>query len=135
MSAAKKQEIRVRITVGGKAVDATLADSVTARDFASLLPLTLAMNDLCRREKFAPLPRALSEQGKRSHDYAVGTIGYWAPGPDIAFFYRQDGERIPEPGLIILGKIRTGAEILATRGALTATIERADDRDHLAQPR
>jgi hypothetical protein len=28
------------------------------------LPLTLAMNDLFRREKFAPLPRAISEQGK-----------------------------------------------------------------------
>jgi hypothetical protein len=31
---------------------ATLADSDAARDFASLLPLTLALNDLFRREKF-----------------------------------------------------------------------------------
>ena len=49
---------RVRITVAGKSIVATLADSEAARDFASLLPLTLAMNDLFRREKFAPLPRA-----------------------------------------------------------------------------
>jgi hypothetical protein len=40
-----------------------LADSEAARDFASLLPLTLSMNDLFRREKFATLPRAISEQG------------------------------------------------------------------------
>ena len=59
---------RVRITVGGKSIAAMLANSVAARDFASLLPLTLAMNDLFRHEKFAHLPRAISEQGNRTHD-------------------------------------------------------------------
>ena len=92
-------------------------------DFASLLPITLPMNDLFRREKFAHLPRAISEQGKRTHDYAVGTIGYWPPGPDVAIFYRQDGERIPDPGLIVLGKIKAGVEALNMPGAIRATIE------------
>jgi hypothetical protein len=87
------------------------------------LPLTLTMNDLFRREKFAPLPRGLSEQGTRTHDYAVGTIGYWAPGPDVAIFYRQDGERIPDPGLIVLGKVKAGIEAFDVRGTLEATIE------------
>jgi hypothetical protein len=116
---------RVRITVAGKSIVATLADSVAARDFASLLPLTLAMNDLFRREKFAPLPRAISEQGKRTNDYAVGTIGYWPPGPDVAIFYRQDGERIPDPGLIVLGRVKAGIEALDVPGAIEATIELA----------
>jgi hypothetical protein len=116
---------RLRITVGDKAIEATLADSEAARDFASLLPLTLAMHDLFRREKFAHLPRAISEQGKRMNDYAVGTIGYWSPGPDVAIFYRQDGERIPDPGLIVLGKIKAGVEALDVRGAIRATIELA----------
>jgi hypothetical protein len=113
----------VRITVGDKSIEATLADSEAARDFASLLPLTLPMNDLFRREKFAHLPRAISEKGKRTHDYAVGTIGYWPPGPDVAIFYRQDGECIPDPGLIVLGKVKTGVEALNVRGAIRATIE------------
>jgi hypothetical protein len=82
-------ETRVRIVIGGKFIEATLSDSDAARDFASLLPLTLSMNDLFRREKFATLPRAISESGKRTHDYAVGTIGYWPPGPDLAIFYRS----------------------------------------------
>jgi hypothetical protein len=116
---------RLRITIGDKTIEATLADSDAARDFASLLPLTLAMNDLFRREKFATLPRAISEQGKRTHGYAVGIIGYWPPGPDVAIFYRQDGERIPDPGLIVLGKIKTGVEALAVLGAIRATMERA----------
>ena len=108
MSGNTASEARLRITIGGRSIEATLADSDAARDFASLLPLTLAMNDLFRREKFATLPRAISEQGKRTHDYAVGTIGYWPPGPDVAIFYRQDGESIPAPGLIVLGKIKAG---------------------------
>jgi hypothetical protein len=123
MSRKPTSEARVRITIGDKSIEATLADSDAARDFASLLPLTLAMNDLFRREKFAPLPRAISEQGKRTHDYAVGTIGYWPPGPDVAIFYRQDWERIPEPGLIVLGKINAGVEALNVAGAIRATIE------------
>jgi hypothetical protein len=106
MSGNADSEARVRITIGDRSIEAKLADSDAARDFASLLPLTLAMNDLFRREKFATLPRAISEQGKRTHDYAVGTIGYWPPGPDVAIFYRQDGERIPHPGLIVLGEIK-----------------------------
>ena len=124
MSKGTATETRVRIIIGGRSIEATLADSEAARDFASLLPLTLSMNDLFRREKFAALPRALSEQGKRTRDYAVGTIGYWPPGPDLAIFYRHDGERIPEPGLIVIGKVKAGVEALSDRGAISATIER-----------
>jgi hypothetical protein len=121
---------RVRITAAGKSIVATLANSEAARDFASLLPLRLTMNDLFRREKFAPLPRAISEAGKRTNDYAVGTIGYWPPGPDVAIFYRQDGERIPNPGLIVLGMVKTGIEALDVPGELRRSrIEVADNTD------
>ena len=123
MSRKPTSEARLRITIGDKSIEATLADSDAARDFASLLPLTLVMNDLFQREKFAPLPRAISEQGKRTYDYAVGTIGYWPPGPDVAIFYRQNWERIPEPGLIVLGKIKSGVDALDVMGAVHATIE------------
>jgi hypothetical protein len=125
MSKGTGGEVRVRIIIDTTSIEATLADSDAARDFASLLPLTLSMNDLFRREKFAALPRAISEQGKRTHDYAVGTIGYWPPGPDVAIFYRHDGERIPAPGLIVIGKIKASVEALSVRGAIRATIERS----------
>jgi hypothetical protein len=49
MSNSAASDIRVRITIDDKSIDAVLADSDAARDFASLLPLTLAMNDLFRR--------------------------------------------------------------------------------------
>lgn len=79
MSRKPTSKPRVRITIGDRSIEAMLADSDAARDFASLLPLTLAMDDLFQREKFATPPRAISEHGKRTHDYAVGTIDYGRP--------------------------------------------------------
>ena len=43
----------------------------------------------------------------------------------MAIFYRQDGERIPDPGLIVLAKVTTGIEALNVRGPIEATIELA----------
>ena len=45
MSEGTGGEFRVRIIMDNTSIEATLADSDTARDFASLLPLTLSMND------------------------------------------------------------------------------------------
>ena len=95
MSGQAPSATRVRITIGDRSIEATLADSDAARDFASLLPITLADERSISAREVCHLPRAISEQGKRTYDYAVGTIGYWPPGPDVAIFYRQDGERIP----------------------------------------
>jgi hypothetical protein len=32
--------------------------------------------------------------------------------PYVAIYYRQDGEEIPEPGIIMIGKIDAGVEAL-----------------------
>src|SRR3954467_10507336 len=58
----KAQSMKIRLRVKDKIMTATLIDSKTTRDFVSLLPLTLTMKDLFRREKFAHLPRAISEE-------------------------------------------------------------------------
>jgi hypothetical protein len=113
----------LRLTINGKAILAKLIDSETTRDFISLMPLTLTMNDLCRREKFASLPRALLNAGKHKNTYAVGEIAYWPPGPDVAIFYRHDNENIPDPGIIPIGKIRSGYEALSARGPVKVTFE------------
>jgi hypothetical protein len=115
--------MKIRLKVGNKVLTATLADNKTARDFVSLLPLTLNMNDLFGREKFGHLPRAISEEGKRTHTYAIGDIAYWSPGPDVAIYYQQDGEKIPDPGIIAIGKIDSGVEALNVRGSVKVTME------------
>ncbi len=44
--------MKIRLKVGATPLTATLLESKASRDFASLLPLTLTMNDLFRREKY-----------------------------------------------------------------------------------
>jgi hypothetical protein len=115
--------VKIRLTTGATTLNATLADNETARDFASLLPLTLTMNDLFRREKYAHLPRAISAGGKREFAYEIGQIIDWSPGPDVAVFYRSDGEPIPSPGIIVLGKVESGVEALDVEGLVEVRVE------------
>jgi hypothetical protein len=87
----------VRIPIDDRSIEAMLVDSNAARDLASLLPLTLT-DDLFRRGKFAMLPRAISEHGKRTHDYAVRIIGYWPPGRTWRSFIARTASQSPMPG-------------------------------------
>jgi hypothetical protein len=119
----KSARMKVTLRIKDKTITATLIDSKTTRDFVSLLPLTLTMNDLFGREKFAHLPKALSTEGKRVRTFEVGEIAYWSPGPDVAIFYRQDGDKIPDPGIIVIGKLDSGAETLNVDGSIKITIE------------
>jgi len=123
MSTEHANTMKISVKIKDKVLSATLIDGETTRDFVSLLPLTVTMNDLFRREKFAHLPRAISTAGKRSHTYEVGQLIYWSPGPDLAIYYRQDGEKIPDPGIIVLGKIDSGVETLDLPGSVKVTIE------------
>lgn len=119
--------MKIRLTVNEKSITARLVDSTTARDFASLLPLTLTMNDLFGREKFGHLPRAISNEGKHTHNYALGELAYWPPGPDVAVFYRHDGEAIPAPGIIVIGRVTSGLDALSVRGAVIVRFERLEE--------
>jgi hypothetical protein len=119
----RSQSMKINIRIAGKVVSATLADNETAREFISLLPLNLSMNDLFGREKFAHLPKALSEKGPRTHSYHVGDIAYWSPARDVAIYYQQGGESIPSPGIIPIGKIDAGAEAFNVPDSVNVTVE------------
>jgi hypothetical protein len=119
---------KIVLRVGGKVLAATLVDSPTSRDFVSLLPLTIPMRDLFGREKFGDLPRAISEGGERTRTYRVGDVIYWSPSAHLAIYYRQDGETIPLPGVIVIAHINAGAEVLNVPGSVTVTIEAEEKR-------
>src|SRR5438477_8841727 len=119
--------MKIILKTADKEITATLIDSETTRDFVSLLPLKLAMDDLFGREKFGHLPRAISEGGKRTRTYEVGDVIYWSPGPDVAMFYRHDGQSIPSPGIIVMGKIDSGLEALSVPGSVKVIIERVEN--------
>src|SRR2546425_8109188 len=120
-SSEKAQNMKIKINIGGKTLTAILADNATARDFASVLPLTVSMKDLFGREKYGDLPKALSENGLRKNTYEVGEIAYWSPDHQFAV-YHQDGESIPSPGVIPIAKIDAGAEAFNVPGSVKVTI-------------
>jgi hypothetical protein len=105
---------------------ATLTDNPTAQDFASVLPLELTMKDLFGREKYAPLPKALSEKGPPQYRYNVGDIAYWPPSRDLAIYYKQDDETIPSPGIIPIAKLDAGAELFNVKGSVKVTIAKEE---------
>ena len=88
-----------------------------ARDFTAMLPMTIDLHDLFGREKAGRLPRELSiDRARREFDYEVGELAYWSPGNDIAIFYADDGQAIPQSGLVRLGTIDTGLDVIAAAG-------------------
>jgi hypothetical protein len=114
--------VKIRIGVADKVIIATVADNPTARDFVSLLPLSVSMDDLFGREKYADLPKALSENGPRKNTYEVGESAYWSPDRQFAVYYHQDGESIPSPGVIPVAKIDEAVEAFNVPGPVKVTI-------------
>jgi hypothetical protein len=114
--------MKIEIKLAGRILSATVADNKTARDFVSLLPLSLSMKDLFGREKYGDLPKALSKEGPAKNRYDVGDIAYWSPNRQFAVYYRQDGESIPSPGVIPIAKIDAGVEAFNVEGSVTVTV-------------
>jgi hypothetical protein len=72
--------------------------------------------------KFVVITGATEPAGKRRY-YEVGDVAYWSPGLDVAIFYRHDGHEIPDPGIIVTGKIDSVVEALSVPGSVKVTIE------------
>jgi hypothetical protein len=81
--------MKIRIKAGDKVITATLVDNATSRDFVSLLPLELTLQDYAATEKIGYLPRKLASDGAPPGSEPVaGDISYYAPWGNLAVFYR-----------------------------------------------
>lgn len=118
---AQASTMKIRMTVEDKALIATLEDNATSRDFASLLPLKLTLKDYAATEKIADLPRRLSQEGAPAGSTpSIGTIAYYAPWGNLAIFYREAAHA---NGLIKLGAVESGIEVLNRPGPFDVTID------------
>ncbi|MCA0279181.1 MAG: MFS transporter [Proteobacteria bacterium] len=115
--------MRIRMTFGNRSMFATLYDNPAARDFVTMLPLDLTIEDYSTNEKIVRLPRRLTEEGsgpfgnERPYD-----LCYFKPWGNLALFY--DDYR--HPGLIRLGRFDEGHEALHVKGEFPVRIERID---------
>ncbi|MEV0599893.1 cyclophilin-like fold protein [Streptomyces sp. NPDC050315] len=117
--------MKIRITVGDTAYDATLNDSAASRDFAAQLPLKLTLSDYAGTEKVSDLPEKLSTTGAPAGTAAkAGDLTYYAPWGNLAIFYKDFGH---SAGLVKLGQFTDGIERFADHsGKFEATITAAD---------
>src|SRR3954447_6280052 len=82
----------VRFTGGGSSVDVTIAnDNVTTRDFVSMLPLTLELEEFSGREKVSYLPRKLAADGAPGSDPKDGDLIDFVPWGNLGFYYDANG--------------------------------------------
>lgn len=123
-SAQQVRTLKICIEIEDTSVMATLDGTQAARDLASLLPLTMTLEDYHSTEKIANLPRKLSTKGAPpGSDPDVGDIAYYVPWGNLAIFYRDFGY---SPGLVKLGRIDAGIEVLQRPGSLRVTIARVE---------
>lgn len=128
-AAEQADDMRISITIGNDVLTASLNNSEAARAFAEQLPLTLTLDDYNATEKVSDLPARLPRTGAPA-GYApgIGDITYYAPWGNLAIFYRAFAY---SPGLIALGRINTGMEIIARGGRFQVTIARTADSNRM----
>ena len=120
-SAQRTSVMKISMKIQDKVIMATLVDNATARDFVSLLPMSLTLEDYAATEKISNLPRKLSSEGAPAgSDPSIGDVAYYSPWGNLAIFYKDFRY---SSGLIKLGKIDSGIEALNVTGSAKVTIE------------
>ena len=113
--------MKIRTEVDGTRIIAVLDNNTTAIDFASLLPLTLTLDDYNGTEKISDLPKKLSTRGApEGVDPVAGDLAYYAPWGNLAIFYKDFGY---SRGLVKLGSIELSPRTFERPGSLRVTIE------------
>ena len=85
-----------------------------------MLPLTIEMRDHLRQEKTGNLPSPLPAV-ERQLDFSTGTLGLWN-SDHFVIFYRNG--RVPQPGIILLGRVIGDISIFDRAGPVTIRVER-----------
>ena len=113
--------MKIRLTVGDNTATATLDNSDIARDFYSMLPMNVELEDYASTEKITYPERKLNTSGTpEGYDPSAGDITYYAPWGNLALFYKDFSY---SRGLIRLGEFDDGGAILKFRGKANARFE------------
>ena len=73
-------------------MDVTIGeDNPAVRDFLSMLPLTITVEEFAGREKISYLPRKLRHRGSPGSDPESGDLIYFVPWGNLGFYYNAEG--------------------------------------------
>jgi hypothetical protein len=117
---------RVVLRIGEGVATATLEDTPAAGELAAMLPLTLRLQDPMGQAKSGTLPTPLPlTDDERVTDPEAGGLYYWPPSGALAIFYEDLGQSVPSPGLVRLGSVDAGLDVVASAGnRFTLSIDR-----------
>ena len=101
-------------------VTTELVDNEATRALVTMLPVTIAMRDHLRQEKTGDLPSPLPEVARQT-PFAKGTLGLWS-ADHFVIYYRAG--RVPQPGIIILGRVAADVSVFDRPGPVTIRVER-----------
>jgi hypothetical protein len=111
---------RILISSDWGNVTAELIDNNATRSLLQMLPLPIEMRDHLRQEKTGNLPSALPAV-ERQLDFYTGALGLWSS--DHFVIYYRDG-RVPQPGIVLLGRVIADVSIFDRPGPVTVRVER-----------
>lgn len=116
--------MKIIFDLGKTQLSATLDDTPAARDFASMLPLTLTFSDYHEIEKVADLGKGLESSGMPSaYEPKAGDITQYAPWQNLALFLKPFQK---SSGLVRLGQFDGDYQALAQEGNFDVTISVAE---------
>ena len=110
---------RILISSDWGKVTAELVDNTATRALVQMLPLTIEMRDHLRQEKTGNLPSPLPAI-ERQLDFSTGTLGLWSSN-HFVIYYRAG--RVPQPGIILLGRVTGDATVFDRPGPVTVRVE------------
>jgi hypothetical protein len=113
---------RILIASDWGKVTAELVENAATRSLVAMLPLTIEMRDHLRQEKTGNLPAPLPEIG-RQLDFRTGTLGLWSSNYFV-IYYREG--RVPQPGIIILGRVTGDVSMFDRPGPIGIRVERVN---------
>ncbi|MDH4441515.1 MAG: cyclophilin-like fold protein [Rhizobium sp.] len=120
--AQERNLMKIRFSFSDQDFTATLYDNVSARDFASMLPLDIEVSDYSTNEKIAYLPRKLNPEARGPFpNPAIGDICYYVPWGNLVLYH---GDYSSIRDLVRLGRIDGGVEPILTRGTYPMRITR-----------
>ena len=112
---------RIRISSDWGDVNAELVDNAATKALLGMLPVTIEMRDHMRQEKTGDLPSPLPDIARQT-TFSKGTLGLWSS--DHFVIYYRDGQ-VPQPGIIILGRISGDMSLFDRPGPVKVRVERA----------
>ena len=81
--------IKINVTIGIETLTATLDDTAAGRDFASMLPLDITLDDYHGIEKVGDLGRQIDNAGApRAYEPKAGDITQYRPWSNLAIFLK-----------------------------------------------